>query len=238
MVICYCVQLDRLVKEFIVPLEKLINSEQEEKQVVVEKESQENVGQKRRARTCTVKSSTSASSKEMFAVGGTKRSKRAKVAPTRYVSAEEESLDACFVIRNNELTASPRLLDHSSASDETTMNVNNEDTNRGSSPRVSDVAAATMVHKRRKECKTFDERFKDLMAFKAEFGHCNVPKTNSSNNKYSSLGQCRVPIPTYRTCHRDAQFDRIVSTVMTHSRCGVCIIITTPLAFNQWRFLS
>ena len=30
---CYCVQLDRLVKEFIVPLEKQISSEQEEKQV-------------------------------------------------------------------------------------------------------------------------------------------------------------------------------------------------------------
>jgi hypothetical protein len=25
---------------------------------------------------------------------------------------------------------------------------------------------------------------------------------------------CRVPIPTYRTCRRDAQFDHIVSTVM------------------------
>ena len=31
---CYNVQLDRLVKEFIVPLEKRISSEQEEKQVV------------------------------------------------------------------------------------------------------------------------------------------------------------------------------------------------------------
>jgi hypothetical protein len=46
-----------------------------------------------------------------------------------------------------------------------------------------------LVHKRRNVCKTFDERFKDLMAFKAKFGHCNVPKTTSSNNKYSSLGQ-------------------------------------------------
>jgi hypothetical protein len=27
------------------------------------------------------------------------------------------------------------------------------------------------------------------MAFKAEFGHCNVPKTKSNNNKYVSLGQ-------------------------------------------------
>jgi hypothetical protein len=35
----------------------------------------------------------------------------------------------------------------------------------------------------------FDERFKDLMAFKAEFGHCNVPQTPSSNNKYRSLGK-------------------------------------------------
>ncbi len=36
---------------------------------------------------------------------------------------------------------------------------------------------------------TFDERFKDLMAFKAEHGHCNVPRTKSRNNKHSSLGK-------------------------------------------------
>jgi hypothetical protein len=36
--------------------------------------------------------------------------------------------------------------------------------------------------------KTFDERFKDLMAFKAEFGHCNVPCKRSSNNTHLSLG--------------------------------------------------
>ena len=36
--------------------------------------------------------------------------------------------------------------------------------------------------------KKFDERFKDLMAFKAEFGHCNVPKTQSRNYKHYSLG--------------------------------------------------
>jgi len=40
--------------------------------------------------------------------------------------------------------------------------------------------------------KTFDDRFKDLVAFKTKFGHCNVPSTQSSNNKYRSLGQwCR-----------------------------------------------
>jgi hypothetical protein len=44
MEICYYVQLDRLVKEFIVPLENQISSEQEEKQVV---ENEEIVGQKR-----------------------------------------------------------------------------------------------------------------------------------------------------------------------------------------------
>jgi hypothetical protein len=80
------------------------------------------------------------------------------------------------VIRNDALTASHRPLDLSSATDETTMNGNNED------------AAATMVHKRRKVHKTFDERLIDLMSFKAKFGHCNVPKTKSSNNKYLSLG--------------------------------------------------
>ena len=36
--------------------------------------------------------------------------------------------------------------------------------------------------------KTFDDRFNDLIAFKAKFGHCNVPSTNSSNNKHLSLG--------------------------------------------------
>ena len=95
---CYCVQLDRLVKEFIVPLEKQISSEQEEKQVVEkEKETQEIVGQKRRARSCTSTcSTTSSSSKEqMVAVGGTRRSKRVKVAPIRYVPVvEEESWEA------------------------------------------------------------------------------------------------------------------------------------------------
>jgi hypothetical protein len=80
------------------------------------------------------------------------------------------------VIRNDALTASHRPLDLSSATDETTMNGNNED------------AAATMVHKRRKVCKTFDERFKDLMAFKAEFGQCNVPLKKSNKNTHYSLG--------------------------------------------------
>jgi hypothetical protein len=186
-----------LVKEFIVPLEKQINNEQEQKQVVEkEKETQEIVGQKRRARTCTGTCSTSNASTELVAVGGTRRSKRVKVAPTRYVPAEDKErreaspLDSSgVVIRNNALTASPRPLDHSSATDETTMNVGNEDMNIVSSRRVSAVAAATLVHKRRKGCKTFDERFNDLMAFKAKFGHCNVPQTQSSNNKYRSLGQ-------------------------------------------------
>ena len=45
-----------------------------------------------------------------------------------------------------------------------------------------------MVHNRRNVRKTFDERFKDLISFKAELGHCNVPNTNSRNNKYRSLG--------------------------------------------------
>ena len=46
-----------------------------------------------------------------------------------------------------------------------------------SSRRVPAVAAATRANKRSKVYKTFGERIKDLMAFKAEFGHCNVPKT-------------------------------------------------------------
>ena len=42
--------------------------------------------------------------------------------------------------------------------------------------------------KRRKGITSFDERIKDLMSFKAEFGHCNVPQTRSRNNKHYSLG--------------------------------------------------
>jgi len=41
-----------------------------------------------------------------------------------------------------------------------------------------------------KKVPSFYERFNDLKAFKAEFGHCNVPGTNSKNkNKYYSLGK-------------------------------------------------
>jgi hypothetical protein len=35
----------------------------------------------------------------------------------------------------------------------------------------------------------WDERLKDVMTFKAEFGHCNVPQTHSRNNKHLSLGK-------------------------------------------------
>ena len=53
---------------------------------------------------------------------------------------------------------------------------------------MSAVAANTRANKRSKAHKTFDEHMKDLMSFKAEFGHCNVPNTNSRNNKHLSLG--------------------------------------------------
>jgi hypothetical protein len=194
MEICYCVQLDRLVKEFIVPLENQINSEQEEKQVV-EKETQEIVGQKRRSRTRTGKSSTTSASKEMVAAGGTRRSKRVKVAPTRYTPVvEEESLEASpqdssgVVIRNTALPASPLLDNISETAETTVINGINEDANVSSTRRVLAVAAATRVTQRRKGNLSFDERFKDLTAFKAEYGHCNVPTTQSRNNKHSSLG--------------------------------------------------
>ena len=35
----------------------------------------------------------------------------------------------------------------------------------------------------------FDERFKELMAFKAEFGHVNVSQSKSRKNKHLSLGR-------------------------------------------------
>ena len=134
------VQLDRLVKEFIVPLEKQINSEHEEKNQVrvPENEAQEIVGQKRRSRA-------SSASKEMVAAGGTRRSKRVKVAPTRYAPvAEDESwitsphASPGIVTMHTTLTASPPL-ENSIATDETTMNGSNEDTNTDSSQRVSAV---------------------------------------------------------------------------------------------------
>ena len=204
MEICYYVQLDRLAKELIVPLENQIGSEQEKKQAVVVKketqEIQEVVGQKRRARTLedTATSTRSSASKEqMVAVFGTRRSKRVKVdvAPILYVpKVEEESWEASPHPTSGVVPRNSPLLDDSSATDDTmaVMNGGNEDgeNSTGSSQRDSAaVAAATMVHKARKGNQTFDERFNDLMAFKAEYGHCNVPKTRSSNNKYLSLGK-------------------------------------------------
>ena len=137
----------------------------------------------------------------MVAAGGKRRSKRVKVAPTRYdpvVEEEEESLtgsphastsSGVLVTMHTTLTASPRPLENSIAADETTMNGSNEDTNIDSSRRASAVAAAAaMIRNRRKVRKTFDEHFKDLMAFKEEFGHCNVPSTQSKYNNYLSLG--------------------------------------------------
>ena len=190
MEICYCVQLDR--KEFIIPLEKQISSEQEEKQVVAN-ETHEIVGQERRA--CKGTSSSSAS-KEMIAAGGTRRSKRVKVAHTRYVPVEEVSYwpsshyaFSGVVKMHPTLTASPPL-DNIRATAETTVMIGiNEDGNTSSTRRVLAVAATTRVTQRRKCYMSFDERFKDLMAFKAEFGHCNVPQTYSRNNKHSSLGK-------------------------------------------------
>jgi hypothetical protein len=207
------VQLDRLVKEFIVPLEKQINSEHEEKKQVAEKETQEIiVGQKRRSRTCTGKSSTSTSaSKEMVAAGGTRRSKRVKVAPNRCVPVvEEESFEASpqassgVVIRNTSLPASPAAsppLDNISATAETTvMNAGiNEDVNTMSTRRVLAVAATTRVTQINKGKMSFDERFKDLTAFKAEYGHCNAPNTRSRNNAHRSLGKwCSAMRQSYK----------------------------------------
>ena len=170
-------------------MEQQISNEQEEKQVV-ENQTQEIVGQKRRAHAVT----SSSASKEMVAAGGTRRRKRVKVAPTRYVPAEEESwttsphASSGVVTRNTTLPASPPL-DNISASDETTvMNGINEDVNTSSTRRVLAVAAATRVKRRRKWNTSFAEHFKELMAFKEEFGHCNVPQTKSRNNKHLSLG--------------------------------------------------
>ena len=43
----------------------------------------------------------------------------------------------------------------------------------------------------------------DLMAFKTEFGHCNVPRTRSIKNKYSSLGKwCYDIRGSYKTINQ------------------------------------
>jgi hypothetical protein len=187
----YCVQRDRLVKEFIVPLEKQIRSGEQKEKQVVENETRETAGQKRRA----PRTGMSSASKEMVAAGGARRSKRVKVAPTRYAPVvDEESSEASplnsssFVIRTTSTLAPSPPLENSSATGETTMNGSNEDVNIRSSRRVSAVAAATRSNKRNK-IQTFDERMKDLMSFKAEFGHCNVSGSNSRNNKHLSLGK-------------------------------------------------
>ena len=39
-----------------------------------------------------------------------------------------------------------------------------------------------------KERISFDDRIKDLQAFKEEHGHCNVPQSKSDTIKYRSLG--------------------------------------------------
>ena len=38
---------------------------------------------------------------------------------------------------------------------------------------------------------------------------------------------CRVPIPTYRTCRRDPQFDHIVSTRTETKWCSICVYLSS-----------
>ena len=46
----------------------------------------------------------------------------------------------------------------------------------------------------------FDERLKDLMAFKAEYGYCNVSATRSRHNNHLSLGRwCSDIRRSYKT---------------------------------------
>ena len=85
----------------------------------------------------------SSNNKEPPAVGGE------TYAPVVEAELRKTSpLDSSGVVKSNTaLTASRLALDHSSATAETIMNVSNEDTNTGSSPRrVSAVAAAILVH--------------------------------------------------------------------------------------------
>jgi hypothetical protein len=214
---CYHVQLDRLVKEFIVPLEKQIGIEQEEKQVV-EKETQEIVGKKRR--TCTGTSSSSASKEQMVAVGGTRRSKRVKVAPTRYDPVVEEKpcplsplASSCVVTMHTTLTAAVR---HQQVPHEEKVLSSDEEESESKSSLLefvdtvqqfqdetvssdeeveNDSTSSVHLHaiqhtsgnkrKRRAPIQSFDDRFTDLMSFKAKYGHCDVSKRGED----ASLGQ-------------------------------------------------
>ena len=114
MEICYHVQLDRLGKEFIVPLEKQISSEQEEKQVV-QKETQEIVGQKRRA--CTINLSviitdtTSISTSLLFGV----EQRRELRAPSHEVVLPPNALPRVVLqtpINTHSAQAPPRKIFH------------------------------------------------------------------------------------------------------------------------------
>jgi hypothetical protein len=54
-------------------------------------------------------------------------------------------------------------------------------------PNHVDKGGDTSKSSTRKQKISFNDRFKDLMAFKAKHGHCNVP-TQSKNNEYDPLG--------------------------------------------------
>jgi len=79
------------------------NQQRARRETGTRKTLQEIVGQKRRARTGT--SSNSASNEQMVAAGGTRRSKRVKVAPTRLCSCSRrgimDNIPSCFLRRRN-----------------------------------------------------------------------------------------------------------------------------------------
>jgi hypothetical protein len=201
--LCEALQIiDQQKKAFLQQQQKINSKEQEEKQVAVvlkkEKETQEIICQKRHARTekDTASTRTSASPEQMIPAGGTRRSKRAKVAPTRYAPAvEEESWESSpfdssgVATRKTALTAAVRhqLVEH----EEMVLSSEEEESENESSSSVHlDAIQQTSGNKRKRHApiKSFDERFNDLMAFKAKYGHCDVPQ----HGEFPSLGKwCR-----------------------------------------------
>jgi hypothetical protein len=176
-------------------LENPIRSEQEETHTVEkEKETQEIICQKRHARTeeDTANTRTSASPEQMIPASGTRRSKRVKVAPTRYAPvAEEESwesspLDSSGVAtRKTALTAAVRhqQVPH----EEMAFSSEEEESENESSSSVHvDAIQQSSGNKRKRSAPnhSFDDRFNDLKAFKAKYGHCDV-----SRGEDASLGQ-------------------------------------------------
>ena len=76
----------------------------------------------------------------------------------------------------------------------------------------------------------FDEHLKDLIAFKAEFGHCNVTQTRSRNHKHLSLGLWCIDIRR--------SYKAIKKGGMPRCKLSKANIQRLEKAAFEWRFLD